>query len=220
MKTENGRQEPSTGGNFNWIAPLYDALAFIVFGRKLQQAQTVFLDAIPADASVLMMGGGTGELLASILARKPRSRVLYLEASARMLTLTSRRMLQKPLAGTIEFRLGNEIQLRSDERFDVVITPFVLDVFSEETLQSQFIPKLKDALESGGIWLATDFVNTGVWWQKALLWSMIRFFRLTAGLDVRHLANWQRTLAEAGLTRTEQQSAVGGMVSAEVWKVS
>ncbi|WP_332369452.1 hypothetical protein [Spirosoma telluris] len=55
-------------------------------------------------------------------------------------------------------------------------------------------------------------------WQKALLWTMIRFFRLTAGIKVKRLADWQKLLAESGLSREKQQTQVGGMVSTEVWK--
>lgn len=207
-----------TGSNFNGIAPLYDALAFIVFGKKLQQAQIVFLDLIPAGSSVLIVGGGTGWLLRQVLLRGKPKRVVYLETSARMLARASRRMLRKPLVGTIEFRLGNETSL-TDVPFDVILTPFVLDVFSEQTLRTQFIPRLKNVLNSGGLWLVTDFVNTKIGWQRALLWTMIRFFRLTTGMQARQLADWQRTLAETGLTRQTQQSAVGGMVSAEVWQL-
>ena len=210
--------KPNAGGNFNWVAPVYDALAFIVFGRRLQQAQAVFLDTIPANASVLIVGGGTGWLLEELLRKCQPKRVLYLEASAQMLARASRRMVRQAVLGMVEFRVGDETSLKPDERFDVILTPFVLDLFTEKTLQIYFIPQLMKVLNPGGLWLVTDFVQPPMGWQKALLWIMIRFFRLTAGIQTRQLADWQQVLAESGLICQNQEIRVGGMVSAEVWK--
>ena len=175
----------------------------------------MFLDRIPSGASVLIVGGGTGWLLEPLLAGSPPGRIVYLEASANMLARTSRRMLKRQLLGTVEFRLGNETTLHDD--FDVIITPFVLDLFTDETLQTQFIPRLHNALKPGGLWLVTDFVQTDIWWQRALLWSMIGFFRLTANIETRQLADWQQLMAQSGLTLRERSPQVGGMVSAEAW---
>lgn len=208
----------NTGGNFDWIAPVYDTLAFIVFGHRLQQAQVVFLNRIPPTASVLIVGGGSGWLLEQILRKREPKQVVYLETSAQMLALASQRIVQKALVGSVDFRVGDETSLQPDERFDVILTPFVLDLFPETTLASSFIPRLRNGLETDGLWLVTDFVNPQIGWQNALLWTMIRFFRLTAGIKVKRLADWQKLLAESGLSREKQQTQVGGMVSTEVWK--
>jgi ubiquinone/menaquinone biosynthesis C-methylase UbiE len=213
----------SAGGNFNGVAPLYDALAFLVFGRRLERAQTVFLRpnarlSIPKGASVLVVGGGTGRLLEPLMHNCQPDRVVYLEKSARMLTRASRRMAETPLLGTVEFRLGDETTLRPDERFDVVITPFLLDLFTETTLQNELLPRLGSVLAKGGYWLVTDFVRTGVWWQEALLWTMIRFFRLMAGIETRKLADWQRLIADTGLTLRAFQPQLSGLVSTELYQ--
>ncbi|GAB3546171.1 class I SAM-dependent methyltransferase [Spirosoma fluminis] len=205
------------GGNFDWVAPVYDALAFTVFGRRLQRAQTVYLNDIPPGLSVLIVGGGTGWLLEQLLVRCKPDRVVYLELSGPMVARASRRMLRKALPGTVDFRVGDETALRPDERFDLILTPFLLDLFEESTLRMQLIPRLQKSLASAGCWLVTDFVRPSAWWQKVLLWSMIRFFRLTAGIETRQLANWQHCLQVAGLILLRRQAQVGGMVSAEIW---
>ena len=207
----------SSGTDFDWIAPVYDTLASVVFGNRLKRAQAVYLNRIPAGASVLIVGGGTGWLLEPLLMKAQYNHIIYLEPAARMLGRATRRILTSQLTGRVEFRLGDETALRPDEQFDVIITPFVLDLFTAETLRTTFIPRLRAAIKPGGLWLVTDFVQTTGWWQQALLWSMIRFFRLTAGLKTSQLANWQQILSESGLTRREQRKQVGGMVSAEVW---
>ncbi len=207
----------ASAGNFNWIAPAYDLLTRAVFGRSLERAQAVFLDRIPAGASVLIVGGGTGRLLEPLLTGNPSARITYLEASARMLALTSRRMLRRQLLGTVVFRLGDETMLRSDEQFDVIITPFVLDLFTAQTLRTRLLPRLRIVLKPGGQWLITDFVRTDLWWQRALLWSMIWFFRLTARVEARQLADWQALMDETDLTLWDRHPQLSGLVSAEVW---
>jgi ubiquinone/menaquinone biosynthesis C-methylase UbiE len=204
-------------GNFDLVAPVYDALASVVFGQRLQRAQLVWLNEIPAGATVLIIGGGTGQLLEPLLNQCQPSRVLYLETSARMLARASQRMVRHGLLGTVEFRLGDETTLQDDEPFDVIITPFLLDLFTGTTLRTRLIPRLLAILKPAGLWLVTDFVNTSVWWQKALLWSMIRFFQLTASIETQQLTDWQQSLNQAGLMRRKQSYWVGGMVSTEVW---
>ena len=207
----------SPAADFNRIAPVYDALKRVVFGRALERAQAVFLNRIPPGALVLIVGGGTGWLLEPLLTAHPAGRVVYLEASARMLARASRRVLSHQLLGTVEFRLGNETTLQLSERFDVVITPFVLDLFTEQTLQTRLLPRLRRALRPGGQWFITDFVPVTGWKHEILIQSMIRFFRLTANIEARELADWQTLMAEAGLQLRERQSRVNGLVSAEVW---
>lgn len=206
--------------NFDRITPIYDVLARAVFGRALERAQAVFLNRIPAGASVLVVGGGTGWLLEPLLANGQLSRIVYLEASARMLARTTRRVLNRQLLGTVEFRLGDETTLQLDERFDVVITPFVLDLFTAQTLRTRLLPRLRTALKLGGQWLVTDFVPGIGWGRKTLIQAMIWFFRLTANIEAHQLADWQPLMVEAGLTLRERSSQVGGLVSAEVWMAS
>jgi ubiquinone/menaquinone biosynthesis C-methylase UbiE len=210
---------PAGKPNFDWVAPFYDSLAFLVFGHRLQRAQVVFLNQIPANARILIVGGGTGWLLQQVLTHCQPSQVVYLETSARMLTRASRRVINHNVAGSVVFLVGDETCLKPEESFDVIITPFVLDLFTEKYLQSTLIPHLYNRLKAGGIWLATDFVPFVTGWHKLLLWAMIRFFRLTTGMKTRQLADWQKLLAETSLRRSEQKEQISGMVSTEVWRL-
>lgn len=207
----------SSAPNFDRIAPYYDGLAWVVFGRSLARAQTVFLDRVPARASVLVVGGGTGGLLEPLLSRSQPARIVYLEASARMLARASRRVLRRRLPGQVEFRLGDETALQPGERFEVVITPFVLDLFTAQTLRTRLLPRLRMALLPGGQWLVTDFVPGAGWGPNRLIQVMIWFFRRTANIEAGQLANWQPLFAQLGLRLCERQSQLNGWVSAEVW---
>ena len=202
--------------HFDAVTPVYDALSRLVFGRRLERAQTVWLSQIQAGASVLVLGGGTGALLGPLLARQP-GRLLFLEASRKMLARASQRMIREQLTGQVTFQHGTEQDLTATDSFDVIILPFVLDVFTESTVRERMLPTLLNALRPGGSLLLTDFVRTDRRWQRALIQVMIWFFRLTANLETRQLLDWQSIVAETRLSRAGQRPQVWGMVSAEWW---
>jgi tRNA (cmo5U34)-methyltransferase len=203
--------------SFDVVAPVYDRLARLVFGHRLERAQTALLDGLVSRANVLILGGGTGFLLDALLTKLAYApaRIVYLEASARMLDLARQRLLRlgNPADApteTVTFRLGNETTLRPDERFELILLPFVLDMYLHEQLQRNLIPRLLEATQPGGHWLVTDFVETRPWAHRLLRWTMFRFFRLLAGIPAQQLPDWPQLLTDAGLVTMAQKT--DGMV--------
>lgn len=199
---------------FDRVAGIYDTLAWLVFGNRLQEAQTIFLSCIPVAARILIIGGGSGWLLRKVLCLCQPRQIIYVEASVRMLA-KARKTVQDD--GRVVFRLGNETSVRSEETVDVVITPFFLDLFTEERLETHIIPQLLRALKPGGLWLVCDFVRTSVWWQQGLLKSMYLFFRLIANIEARYWPQWPLLLKKKGLRLGKQQPMVGGQVTTGWW---
>lgn len=176
--------------SFNFVAPFYDFLASLVFGQTLKKAQTALLPHLPKQASILIVGGGSGWILKQVLTQCNPQRALYLEASERMLAMSKKQVSQHPLRERVMFRCGTENDLQANEQFDVLLTPFVLDLFPDEVLINQTLPRLQNTLRPGGYWLITDFLPTRIWWQQWLVRAMYAFFGLTAGVKARHLPNW------------------------------
>lgn len=209
---------PDSG--FDYVATFYDPLARLVYGRALHQAQQTALQALPAGApAVLVIGGGTGWVLGEILARRPAARVLYLEASPRMLA-RSREFLQRQWpthAAQVEFRLGTEAALQPTEQFDAVLTFFFLDLFELNRLR-QLISRLNEARRAAGPWLFADFAAPQKWWQRGLLAAMYGFFGLTTGISARRRPPIEAELKRLGLERQVLGQFFGGMVEAAVYK--
>ncbi len=193
---------PISVANFNPIAPIYDALAALVFGQSLRRAQAHFSVNIPPEATILILGGGTGWLLEAVLTGCQPRQVVYLEPSGQMLTLAKRRvarlLLAQRLAQRVEFRCGTQAAIGPHEQFDVIMTPFVLDLFLSTTLQQAVLPQLWRAMHPQGLLLATDFDRPKTTGQRWLLWLMYRFFRLTTGIEARQLPDWVLLLTNAG----------------------
>ncbi len=78
--------------------------------------------------------------------------------------------------------------LEVSNKYDVIITPFLFDMFSQKTCNS-VIEKLKGNLKINGLWLYTDFhiTDRSPVWQKTILKIMYRFFRLSCNIEAKQL---------------------------------
>ena len=71
--------------SFDRIAPIYDKLSYLIFWGNIQRAQRFFLTSIPPQAPVLVIGGGSGDILIELLNYSTLRHITYVEASTAML---------------------------------------------------------------------------------------------------------------------------------------
>ncbi|MCA8829154.1 class I SAM-dependent methyltransferase [Hymenobacter pini] len=210
---------PDSG--FDAVAAFYDALARLVYGPSLRQAQQAALEAgLPVGAGrVLVIGGGTGWVLGETLRRTPTARILYLEASPQMLT-RSRHWLQQyhpQQMAQVEFRLGTEAALLPSEQFAAILTFFFLDLFAPERLRA-IVERLHTVLAPAGVWLLADFGSPRRWWHRVLLRMMYWFFGFTTGISGRQRPPIETELRRLGLHQQLVGQFFGQMVEASVWR--
>lgn len=197
----------STG--FDRIAPYYDLLARIVFGKSIRRCQIEYLDIIPAEANVLILGGGTGWLLAELLKENPTCRVWYVEASIIMLEKAKRRNEE---LSRVSFIHGTERDINqiAGVRFDAVFTNFYLDLFTSGSLDAALM-NIKRAIRPGGKLLVSEFVERKRW-QRLLLFVMYRFFRWTCSIEASRLPDWQNALRRNDFKERETKAFFYGFI--------
>ncbi|GAB3339084.1 hypothetical protein GCM10027299_51740 [Larkinella ripae] len=212
------KSNPSADRGFDRIAPVYDGLARLVFGNAQRNAQTHWLPTLPPNSDFLIFGGGSGWLLARVLTVCQPRTVTYIDASPVMVALARQRVKNDQ---RVDFRIGTETAIRLNDQVDVIITPFVLDLFTDERLENRIVPDLLRALRPGGFWLCCDFTLPTRWWHRILLWSQYRFFRLISGIEARQLPNWYEILNSLSAT-THRQTATffGEMIASGYWEKS
>jgi len=184
--------------SFSPVACFYDVLAQMVFGNKLQEAQTANLRYLSDNSRILIIGGGSGWILQQVLQHTQHSTIVYLEASDTMLRKSERKINNQNKNNKIEYRLGTEENIGAQEKFDFIITNFFLDLFSPAYL-IPILEKLNNALVPAGKWLITDFVHPRTskfpqWQAQVLFKSMYLFFRLTCGISAAALPDWENYL--------------------------
>ncbi|MEO6524157.1 MAG: methyltransferase domain-containing protein [Mucilaginibacter sp.] len=170
--------------NYDNSAAFYDQLSRMVFGKALIKAQSHLLKQVPPNASVLIVGGGTGWILEELSnIHYSGLDITYVEISSRMTALAKKRNTG---INKVTF-INDAIENTSPETaYDVVITPFLLDSFTEDTLEKAFA-HMHQQLKPKGLWLCTDFQLTGKLWQTLLLKSMYFFFRILCGIETMSL---------------------------------
>ena len=135
--------------------------------------------------------------------QKKNVSVVYVEKSEAMIDLAKKRTA--PNIKTTFILQPVEYYL-SSERFDVIITPFLFDNFKKNKINILFT-KLDVFLKPRGIWLYADFVNDGTQkklWQRLLLKTMYKFFRLTADIETQQLVDMKPYFKKKYQLLTEQ----------------
>jgi tRNA (cmo5U34)-methyltransferase len=199
---------------YDAIAPFYDRLARLVFGRSIVQAQIAYLDVIPANSKVLILGGGTGWLLEELLKRENQCHYFYLDASAEMIYRTRKRVGENPQVTYLHGRLDS---IPGDVIFDITIANFFFDQFDTGDVRS-ILYGLKNSLTREGKILITEFQATK-WWHKAMLLTMYRFFSSIRAVVNRSLPHWKLCFQEEGFQITQEKRFFGDFILSVVYRI-
>ena len=218
---------PITNSNpfsFGSTAWFYDWIATLAYGGAIQRSQKAVLPFITSQESVLIVGGGTGWILQDLARLNVPLKITYLEISSRMLALAQYKLSRLPTHKLmVNFRLGTEADLKSGEIFEVIFTPFVLDLYPEVKLPTM-LKKLLDHLSPNGLWLLADFFistkHTG-WqkhWRYVLTKIMYCFFSWLTGLPTKSLPNLELLFKQLPLTRIKSYAFFKGFIQAHVFQ--
>ncbi|EMR01968.1 class I SAM-dependent methyltransferase [Cesiribacter andamanensis] len=203
-------------GNYDRIAPFYDALAALVFGQSIRQAQQFLLEHISANSRLLIVGGGTGWILEALTTRHPQGlEIDYVESSLQMLERSRQRNWG---SNKVHFIHAPIQQARLRQGYAVVITPFVLDNFSASTL-GNVMGRLDQVLAPGGLWLYADFrANPERRLQRGLLWTMYAFFALFCRLETRTLTDPHPYFEQYLYKEAARKHFYGGFINSLVYQ--
>ncbi len=205
----------SSHKGFDLLAPIYDILARIVFGKAIRTAQLYFLDHIPKPAKALILGGGSGWVLEALLRKHPDTEVTYIEASRKMIERAKARL---PGAANVHFLLGTQADIDPNESYDVVFTQFFLDLFKEDDL-NKVMTSLCSVMTPKGHLLFTDFQHRDIGWQKVLLRSMYVFFKVCCHIEGDRLPHWELLLAHHGLSKVRSGTFYHEMILSGIWTI-
>ncbi|MDB4925672.1 class I SAM-dependent methyltransferase [Mucilaginibacter sp.] len=201
--------------NYNNSAWFYDRLSRLIYGRALINAQVYLLQFIPPNSNLLIVGGGTGWILEELTRVYPAGlKITYVEVAANMMTLSKKRNWGNNEVTFIN-AAAEDTLLPGD--FDVIITPFLFDNFTEQTLQKVF-DYLHPQLKTGGLWLNTDFQLTGKWWQNILLNTMFVFFKILCGIEASALPAIEKQFSQTKYITIAEKTFFGGFIASRAYQ--
>lgn len=177
--------------NFDKIAKYYDVLSALVFGKSIERSQNVFNNEILNGTKILIIGGGTGKFLQTLVTTRSDLDIVYLESSEKMLQLAFRRLEKVNHKCKIMFKIGNENTIEENEKFDIIVTHFILDLYQKEELV-ELMNKLYQHLRHKGFWIFSDFKyqSSFINWKYILLKTMYLFFNKMAKVQAKRLENF------------------------------
>ncbi|QES87522.1 class I SAM-dependent methyltransferase [Rhizosphaericola mali] len=173
--------------NYDLLAPYYDFICTLVYGKNILRIQEELLQYIPPNMSLLLVGGGNGKILKSIEKLSISNlKITYIEASKKMVELS-----RKNGAGleNVEYLAQYLEDAHLTEQFDYIFTPFFFDNFQLEKIEFLF-SNLDKHLKKEGIWLYADFNVTATkknYWNAFLLKTMYLFFKIVSKIETQEL---------------------------------
>ena len=212
--------------NCDRIAAWYQWLEYAAFGNRLQRHRLFYLDAVQKCRRALVLGDGDGRFLLQLALGNRLMEIDSIEASSRMLELAAGRLNSHGILDPERIRL-----IRDDatsvafpcRRYDLVVTNFFLDCFTDEQVES-LAGKVAAHVVPGTFWVVSEFHKPPKGWRAvhADLWlkSMYLFFRFSTRLQTRRLPPWRDSLAANEFTLKKKFSSFAGLVVSELWQFS
>ncbi|HEY3430900.1 MAG TPA: methyltransferase domain-containing protein [Cyclobacteriaceae bacterium] len=198
---------------FDFLAPVYDSMARFFFGRSIMASQSWFFNKIPAGSRILILGGGTGWILEELQKCDATSTIWYVEISSAMM----KRAQHWKVMNDVHFILGTEEMIPPGLVFDVVITNFYLDLFSDDKLK-WVVQHINRHTSSPTTWLVADFIDGKIWWQRLMLKTMYLFFNVVCDIQAKQLPHWHKRLEEQGWKEIHGKFWYGTFIKSTLWK--
>ena len=216
--------------NFNHLARPYRWLEYLTFGPYLEHCRNHFLNQLGHHRRALILGDGDGRFTAKLLAANPEITGDAVDSSATMLHLLTERVSR--LGQTARQRLNvvptdalaftPEGPTPELPPYDLVVTHFFLDCFTEEELPI-LLAHIVPHLTPGAVWLVSEFAipksQPAAAVSKLIIATLYRAFQTLTGLKAHTLADYSAQLRKYGFSLHKQALFLGGLLVAELWSL-
>lgn len=200
---------------FDLLASSYDSLAYLIFGRSIRTSQCVFINEIDDEASILILGGGTGWILNDIFEKKPKVRITFVDNSSAMID-KAKSTVKKQWIDNVNFIQGTYHSMILRKKYNVIFTAFFLDMFPQDELE-KLMHDISNLHEEKGIWLFTDFKITKNVLQQLLLKIMYLFFVLTCKIEAKGLSDFEGAFHKNQYRLKTSKLFFRGMIESKVY---
>lgn len=227
--TDDGRLVMRTRSErgYDRLALFYRPIERLVFGNNLQAARTALIDRLPEWKRLLILGDGDGRLLEAILLSGSTDddferSITSVDQSSQMLRRQQTRADESPAKRSLTLVHANALTYQPEQgAFDVIVTPFFLDCFSNAELRVA-MPLWVAGLQRDGVWYHVDFVLPDRGWRRVrarfLSRAMHVFFGVMTGLRNRELVDLHPLFVDLGFERTQNILSPDGMIASSIYR--
>lgn len=211
-----GERDAAIARGFDRLSPIYRGLTRLFPGDAIAGSQRRFFEEIADRRRALIVGGGSGEFLRALMESGFSGDVLNLDLSQGMLRRARRAIvaLEGSERGRVTFRQAAVEGLDRDERFDLICTHYVLDLFPDDRLRD-VVRRLDGCLEPQGLWWCSDFSPpAGSAVRRAAQQTLHRLlyggFRLGCRIRAHRLPAIECVLEQEGYRPIRRESPAAG----------
>jgi tRNA (cmo5U34)-methyltransferase len=209
---------PRHSSGFDRVAGCYPWLEARVFGRKLEQIRSQYLNCVTQRENVLIVGEGNGRFCAALVYQKVSGSVTIVDSSARMLAAVRSRIGDRGRNLEIRFIHADVREWQPDRVFDCLVTQFFFDLFKPST-QEAILGRLTAACTGGAGWLDTDFTADPTGVQTRILYELqYIFFKWSCGIEASSLSD-VGACTSARLWQVQHQTFGSGRLVQACWRV-
>ncbi len=220
------RSSSITAAGFSALSPFYDLAAEILTFGSVRRAQQDCLADLSAHAEitrplrrVLIVGGGTGLPLEPLAAARPRVAVTFIEPAAGMRRRAARRAARLGL--DVSFVADKLEDAALDSDFDLICTPFFLDLFDQPQLCAQ-TQILDAALCPGGLWLEADFFyrerGVGRIVSRTTIGALYGVFKVLCGIGAHRLPDTATMFKAMNYKLEMRRKRLTGMIETRLYR--
>lgn len=212
----------NTPARFDRLSRVYRWMEYFSFGPYLQQCRALRMAEMTSCRRALVYGDGDGRFLAELVRRAPEIRVTTVDASRKMLLRVAERLPKAAQVCLVHAdALGCEPAGFADAPFDLVVSHFFLDCFSDAEIAS-LLTRVNRGVGRATLWVVSDFAIP----QRArarlvgtlLVRGLYLAFGLLAGLRTRRLPDHARAMREAGWVLEDRRELLFGLLVSESWR--
>ncbi len=172
----------------------------------------------------MLCGGGDGRFLAGLLQVNPAVEVTYIDLSKEMARIAEDRVtrLGASYRSRVQFFCADVMTFVPPHRdYDLFATHFFLDCFTPEEIRKLILKMMEWTLPQAK-WVLSEFRRSqsacGKLWTGVVIRALYAAFRVTTGLRVRRIPQYDSCLLSAGFRLCEREVATGGLLISELWE--
>jgi ubiquinone/menaquinone biosynthesis C-methylase UbiE len=209
--------------NFDRVARPYRWLEYMSFGLWLARCRNAQLAHLTRARHALLLGDGDGRFLARLLASNHTLTADVVDSSHTMLMLLDRRLRKSELHQRVRLHHADALQWDPAGPYDLIVSHFFLDCFFPHQIEQLFDTVLPHALP-GAHWVISEFAIPtnpfAAWFARGIIRWLYRAFGWTTGLRVRALPAYAASLHRRGLTLSQDQIYLAGLLRSQLWTLA
>lgn len=197
--------------NYDRIAPIYDQLSRLVFGKRWAYSKEAHLDQITKGATVLYCGGGSGANLPILLDHiGTDGAIYYVETSPKMMAIAQKR------CSSVNLHFHQSLDRVSGVgQIDFVVTQYFLDVLRDDDIEL-FFRQVEKIISPDSAWIMADFFPKPH--RKTLLGMMIFLFRKLINHPRQDLPDYDKFFVRYGWEVVAQQTWDRGFIVSRLYR--